>query len=111
MMPLFIVLLAVLFNIIGAVVLKELAMRTGLSSVHLILGVCLIILLNGLRIVIWGLAHSRYPLNLTYPFTSLFFPFLLAVSYYYDEPLPWTKWAGTMLITAGVFWLAWNREK
>ncbi len=111
MMPLIIVLSAVTINIIGAVVLKELAMRSGLSSVSLILGIALVIGLNGLRFVIWGVAHSRYPLNLTYPFTSLFFPLLLAVSYYYDEPLPWTKWVGTILITIGVFWLVWNREQ
>ena len=111
MMPLLVVFMAVMLNIIGAVVLKELAMREVLSKPGLVLGIGSVILLNGLRFLVWGLAHSRYPLNVTYPFTSLFFPFLLVVSLYYNEPLPWTKWVGTMLITVGVFWLVWNREQ
>ena len=109
--PLFIVLLVVMANITGAVVLKELAMRPELSILWLISGVAIVVFLNGFRFVIWGIAHSRYPLSMTFPLTSLFFPLLLAVSYFYGDPLPWTKWLGTGLITAGVFWLAWKNNK
>lgn len=106
LMPLLIVLAAVIVNIIGAVVLKELAMRPELQVGWILSGLALVIFVNGFRFFIWSLAHSRYPLSTTFPFTSLFFPLLLLVSYYYGDPLPWTKFLGTALITAGVFWLA-----
>lgn len=109
-MPLLIVLMAVIVNIIGAVVLKELAMRPELHSIWVISGIVIVITLNGFRFFIWALAHSRYPLSTTFPFTSLFFPLLLIVSFHYGDPLPWTKWLGTALITAGVFWLAFKNN-
>jgi multidrug transporter EmrE-like cation transporter len=101
-----IVMVAVLINIIGAIVLKEMSLRPDLPSVWITFGIVLVIGLNGLRFLIWAQAHSRYPLSTTFPFTSLFFPMLLLVSYYYGDPLPWTKWLGTALITVGVFRLA-----
>ena len=68
----------------------------------------LVLLINGLRFVVWAFAHKRYPLSTTYPLTSLLYPVMLVVAYFYHEPTGPNQWLGTILITAGVAWLSWK---
>lgn len=106
MTPLAVVLLTVGLQVAGALVLKTLA---DLDRAHLALvalGVAAVALLNGLRFLAWGYAHKRYPLSTTYPLASVFFPVMLGVAWAYGDPIRWNQLLGTLLITAGVVWLA-----
>lgn len=99
-------------NVSSAIVLKTLASQDA----HLIvigLGLGIVFLLNGLRLVVWMFANRRFPLSTTYPLTSVFFPVMLGVSFAYDEEITLSRIMGTLLITSGVFWLGWrvNRSK
>lgn len=101
-----VVLVAVLLNVGAAVVLKLLADESDPEPWLLLGGIATAVALAGARFVVWGYAHRRYPLSLTYPLSSLFFPAMLGVSYLFGEPVTGWKVAGTALITTGVLWLA-----
>ncbi len=103
--PVLVVFGAVALNIICAVLLKTAADRqTSLLMLAGIIG--LVAALNGLRFLVWGVAHKKYPLSLSYPLSSMFFPLMLGVSYLYGEPVQANQVIGTGLITAGVLWVA-----
>ncbi|TYO99022.1 Small Multidrug Resistance (SMR) protein [Geothermobacter ehrlichii] len=108
--PLLVVFFAILLNIIGAVLLKTMASRPDLSLWLLIGGVVLVAAVNILRFLVWGLAHKKYPLSKTYPLSSLFFPMILIVSYFYGEEIRSGQILGGAIVTIGVFWIAWIRE-
>lgn len=57
--------------------------------------------LNVGRFVIWGYTHKRFPLSLTYPLTTLFFPCILLLSYFQGEAVGGMETLGTVLITVG----------
>jgi len=110
-LPLLVVSVAVVLNILSAVTLKSIADLQH-ASMWLLLGALgVVTLLNGLRFLIWGVAHKRYPLSLSYPLSSMFFPLMLGVAYLYGEPIKTNQVAGTVLITVGVLWMAFNVEK
>lgn len=104
-MPLLVVTLAVALQIGAALVLKSLADLGRAPGVLLLLGIAGVALLNGLRFLVWGVAHRRWPLSHSYPLASTFFPLMLAVAWAYGDPIRPTQVAGTALITAGVLWL------
>lgn len=103
--PMLVVFWAVLLNVLGGIILKAMANDSDLPFVFLIIGIGFVLLINGLRFLVWMYAHKRYPLSTTYPLTSLFFPIMLLVAYFYQEPIEWNQWVGAVLITLGVFWL------
>ena len=109
-MPLLVVFIAVTLNILSAVTLKTIADLQETSLLILGGAVALVVALNGLRFLIWGVAHKRYPLSLSYPLSSMFFPLMLGVAYLYGEPVQTTQVAGTCLITVGVLWMAAKAE-
>jgi multidrug transporter EmrE-like cation transporter len=99
---------AIALNVLSGIVLKNLASQGDVTYVLLAGGIALALALNLLRFAVWALAHRRYPLSFTYPMTSLFYPIMLAVAYYYQEPIYMNQWVGTILITLGVVWLGWR---
>lgn len=101
-------LIAVLLNVLSAVVLKSIADQNNPNLLLLATALIVALGLNGLRFLVWGYANRRFPLSNTYPLTSLFFPVMLAVSYAYKDPVTAAQWVGTIFITAGVFWQAWR---
>lgn len=105
-----IVLCVVGLNVITAVILKLLA-TTSLATLIIALGIVGAIVLSGLRFVVWGIAHKRYPLSTTYPLSSLFFPSILGVSWAFHEQVGLPQVAGTVLIVAGVVWLTVSGRK
>ena len=46
-----------------------------------------VLLLNGVRFVVWGVIHQRYPLGIAYASSALLFPCIVALSAYYGEPV------------------------
>lgn len=104
--PLLVVFVAVSLNIACAVTLKSLAALEHTPLWLLGVAVAFVVGLNGVRFVVWGVAHQRYPLSLSYPLSSMFFPLMLGVSYLYGDAVGPGQVAGTALVTLGVLWLA-----
>lgn len=104
-MALLMVTAAVLLQVGCAVILKTLADRTDVTLALLGAGIGAVALLNGLRFVMWGVVHRRYPLSISYPLSGVFFPLMLGVAYLYGDPIHITQVAGTLLISSGVVWL------
>jgi drug/metabolite transporter (DMT)-like permease len=95
-------------NVTSGLLLNTLASSSDPNLFVLGLGFAVVFLLNAWRLVIWMFANKRFPLSTIYPFTSLFFPVMLVVSFAYHEPITLNRIAGTLLITSGVFWLGWR---
>ncbi|MDH5527345.1 MAG: hypothetical protein OEY97_08580 [Nitrospirota bacterium] len=105
MIPFLVVLATVALQIGAALVLKGLADRPQAPMLLLAGGMALVVAFNGLRFVMWGVAHRRYPLSLTYPMSAVFFPLMLLISHQFGEPVAARQVAGTVLITCGVLWM------
>ena len=99
---------AVGLNLLAAIAMKLLAGAAGLGTVLLVLGIGFVIFLNGLRMLVWMFANRAFPLSTMYPLTSIFYPLMLGVSYYFNERITPLHVAGTFFITLGVFWLGWR---
>jgi len=95
-------------NIFNAVALKLIASQTHLDWRILLFGIGFVIMLNGLRMLVWWFANKRFPLSTIYPLTNIFYPLMLIVSFYLKERITVFQIAGTAFITAGVLWLAWK---
>lgn len=102
------VLAAIGLNVLSAIALKMLADQIDMPVTFLLIGIGLVILLNALRLLVWHFTNKRYPLSTVYPLTSLFYPIMLVVSYWYGEPISILQIFGTIFITTGVFWLGWK---
>jgi drug/metabolite transporter (DMT)-like permease len=63
---------------------------------------------QGLRFLLWGYAHRRWPLSMTYPMTAVFFPLLIALAALYGEQVSPHQWLGGLCITAGVAWITFK---
>jgi len=110
--PLLVMLLAVALQIAGATVLKTLADSAGrASAAAAALGIGVVVVLNLLRIGVWGAAHRRYPLSRTFPLSALFFPAMLLLAAAYGESPGAQQVAGALLITCGASWLTWQRSE
>lgn len=95
--------IAVGLNLLSAIVLKEAANLGQVASVLVIaIFIALVVLINLLRVALWGAIHKRFRLSDSYPLTSLFFPMILVLSAYYGEEIGLGKLLGTVLITLGV---------
>jgi len=111
---LFLVLVSVTLGLISAWCLKELSQRDNVSINSLFIVIGLVVGVNASRFLLWGYIHRHYPLSLSYPINSLFFPFILIMGYYYGEPVSFYQVLGVILITSGVAVLAYegkNDEK
>ncbi len=96
---------AVGLNLLASIAMKLIANQDNIQFLFLILGIGIVIVLNGLRLVVWLFANKYFPLSTTYPLTSIFYPLMLFVSFYFGENISLTKIIGTVLITIGVVWL------
>ena len=97
---------AVVLQIAGAALMNSLAdARLELTLVGIALGVGAVIGLNMLRLLVWGVAHRRYPLSRTFPLSSLFFPATVALALFWGETVAGPQLAGAALVTAGTAWL------
>lgn len=95
-------------NLLVAITMKLLSLTTSASLIVLLIGIGFVILLNGLRMLVWMFANNHFPLSTMYPLTSIFYPFMLGVSYFFNEKISGFHILGTLLITIGVFWLGWR---
>ncbi|MGA7304151.1 MAG: hypothetical protein WBW88_04725 [Rhodothermales bacterium] len=102
LVPLSLVSLAVILNVLGAVILKLLARHPGAGVLLTLIGIGAVIGLNGVRFLLWGSIHKRFPLSHTYPMTTLFFPLILVVAEFFGEPVRLQQILATALITMGI---------
>jgi hypothetical protein len=101
-----IMLVAVALQVTGAVLLKSIADRQdSWSLVVLGLGLAAVGVVDIARLIVWGVAHRRFPLSTTFPLSSLFFPAMLGVAFLYGDEVGALQVAGAASITAGVAWL------
>jgi drug/metabolite transporter (DMT)-like permease len=110
LVPLIAVFIAVVLNMLSAVLLKTMADNPRMSLLKLVVGITAVIAINGGRFFVWGYAHQKYPLSKTYPLSSIFFPLMVPVSYLYGEVVHVNHIIGAVLITAGVLWLTLRTE-
>ena len=102
-----VMLLAVCLQLLGAVLLKTIADNRLTWTAGLVaLGVAGVLLLNLIRLGVWGYANSRFPLSTTFPLSSLFFPGLLLVAIAFGDDIGLTQVLGALLITIGTMWLS-----
>lgn len=92
----------VLLGLVSAAILKEASMYEDLT-----VGMVLLVgggaaLVNGARFVVWGLVHRQYPISISYPLSSLFFPLILILSIYYGEAFAWHQVVAVVMISVGV---------
>lgn len=104
--PMGVLLLLVLANIglqlVGASMVKYTSSLA--TSQHLLIAVMLSALL-GLgfgRLMIWNSIHKRFPISLAYPANALFFPCVVALAYFYGEPISTHQALGAGVVTVGV---------
>lgn len=102
-------LLAVGLQVAAAVVLKLIA-DASLERLNawIVGGIGVVLVLNLLRLVVWGAAHRRFPLSSTFPLGALFFPAMLIVALVFGDEVSARQIAGAVLITAGTVWINWQ---
>ena len=101
-----IMVVAVALQVVGAVLLKTIADRHDSWTIVVIgLGLAAVGAVDVARLIVWGVAHRRFPLSTTFPLSSLFFPAMLGVAYLYGDEVGALQLAGAALITGGVAWL------
>ena len=102
-----VMLFAVGLQVFGAVLLKTIADRhleLRISILAAAIGV--VMCLNLVRLVVWGIAHKRYPLSTTFPMSSLFYPAMLVVAVLFGDDVGFRQVVGATLITFGTAWLS-----
>ena len=101
-----IMVVAVVLQVTGAVILKTIADRQDSWSLAVLaLGLAAVGVVDVVRLIVWGVAHRRFPLSTTFPLSSLFFPAMLVVAFLYGDEVGALQLAGAALITGGVAWL------
>ncbi|HEY1772879.1 MAG TPA: hypothetical protein VGM47_04195 [Gammaproteobacteria bacterium] len=100
--------LTVLLQLVAAALLKRAAVVApmGLLLPAFLIGVTLGI--HGLRFLLWGYVHKRWPLSHTYPMTAVFFPLVIIMAAAYGEPIHLNQALGGLLIAGGVAWLTFK---
>jgi len=102
LVPIALVLATVLIQLAAALVLDTAAgIKLGTEWIIAAAAVAFAIGLNVVRFVIWGYTHRHFPLSQTYPFTALFFPCILVLSWLKGDAIQFPEIAGTALITLG----------
>jgi len=98
---------AVGLQVAGAVLLKTIANHHLEWSVAAVCGVVgAVVLVDLMRLGVWGLAHRRFPLSSTFPLSSLFYPAMLGVAAGFGDVVGVRQIVGALLITGGTVWLS-----
>lgn len=58
--------------------------------------------LSVVRFWLWGNLHRHFPLSIAYPASALFFPGILAMAWYFGEPVGSKQVVGVVLVLIGV---------
>lgn len=106
-----VVTLTVLLQLAAAALLKQAAL-IATAGLLLALGlVAVAIGIHGVRFLLWGYAHRRWPLSHTYPLTAVFFPIVVGMAVLYGEQIRAPQVMGSLLIGMGVAWLTFRNQE
>lgn len=89
-------------QLINAAIIKESTVLTGNQWLWLLLVYVVVLGFNGVRFVVWGIIHKRYPIGVAYASTALLFPAIVTMSYLYGEPVTVKHLIGVVLVMIGV---------
>lgn len=89
-------------QLINAAIIKESTVLTSAEWVWLFLVYVVVLGFNGVRFVVWGIIHRRYPIGVAYASTALLFPAIVTLSYIYGEPVTLKHLVGVFLVMIGV---------
>lgn len=103
-----VVTVTVLLQLTGAALLKQATLAVHLGLLITAIFIAAAFGVQGARFLLWGYAHRRWPLSVTYPMTAIFFPLLIALAMLYGEQVAPHQWLGGLLITAGVAWITFK---
>ncbi len=92
----------IVVQLINAAIIKEATVLTSADWMWLIVVYVVVLAFNGIRFVIWGIIHKRYPIGVAYASTALLFPAIVALSYVYGEPVTVKHLIGALLVMIGV---------
>src|SRR5688500_2608123 len=82
----------------SALMLKEAADRDNLSLAAMAFVLAMVVLVNGLRFLLWGSVYRKHAVSITYPLGATIFPLILVVSYLlYDEPITAPKVVASLM--------------
>lgn len=95
-------------NLLAALLLDQAAGLSDRLSVTSVVLVGTVLGINGVRFIVWRIAHRRYRFADVMPLSALFFPLVGLASWLQGEPMTWRSVAGIALITAGAWTLARN---
>lgn len=100
--------LASVFITLATAALLNYAAKTPWSGITApVFLICLVILINLVKLKTWGFLYQRFQLCETYPLVSLFFPLLYLLAIINGETQPeMQKTVGATAITFGVFLLS-----
>lgn len=101
-LALILVIIAVILSVISAILLKEATSFKYSVIPGKITIVFSVLIINIARLFLWSAIHKRYQLSYSYPLSSVFFPVILVVSFYYGDQIGFNEIMGTGLITLGV---------
>lgn len=104
--PLILVVATLLIGLLSAATLDSLADMDSVKPEIFVLGVGIVLGINGFRFALWNYIHKLYPLSRTYPMTALFFPLILCLSIAKGESVTISQFLGVAIITFGVFQLS-----
>ena len=105
---LLLVLLTVVLGLLSAFFLKEAAQKEGVTLAVLTGTIVVVAGVNAGRFLLWGYIHRHYPISVSYPLNSAFFPLILLMGYYYGEVVSVNEIIGVALITLGVGMLTYR---
>ncbi len=100
--PFVLVLVTVVLGLMSAWALNEAAREKNISMVMLMFVLGAVAVVNAARFFIWGFIHKRYPISMSYPLNSMFFPLIFVMGYFYGEAVSMQKILGIIFITTGV---------
>ena len=110
-LALMLVLCSVALGLVSAWLLKEASLKQDVALYSLVAIFGVVATVNAGRFLLWGYIHKYYPISFSYPLSSLFFPMILLMSYYYGEKIHISQICGVILITIGVAVLAYEGNK
>lgn len=96
------VLMTVVIGVASALILESLARMTEVVVLHLLLGISVVLMLNGARFWVWVEVHRAYPLTASYPLTALYFPLIMLSAVVLGEEVTAQQTIGSVLVALGV---------
>lgn len=105
----FLITFTVLLNVSGSIIMKEISQHSGTDFYIVFIAILLVIVINLIRMGLWNIIHRKFDLSYSYPLTSLFFPLVLVVGYFYGDVITWNMVVGAVIITLGVSVISYRR--